>query len=156
LSSTKSDLKCIFIGSTRDIILKELDSKSKLLADLFLETPGSLTEEQIAKIYLSPSIALSYFVDGISSRRGSALTSLQFGVPLLTTKTSETPSVFKNLPFIKLVEVNSFKSHFQESLKEFLSFSESQINQREIRSYFMKNFSWDVIVETYLSESNIL
>jgi glycosyltransferase involved in cell wall biosynthesis len=100
------------------------------------------------------NLFLAYFVDGLSTRRGSVMAALGQGLPVVSTLGPYTESEFMNQPFIHLlpIENEAFATGFLELLKK----GPESYSADEIRKFQMENFSWDKIVKDYMDFSNSL
>ena len=154
LNDTQSHIKCVYIGKERQHLLDLLDEKVKKIADQYLLSPGFISEEEVSALYQEGAIAVSYFTDGISSRRGSAIASLQHGCPLISTFHEDyTHPLFKDKKYIYLTDVKHFEHNFSNLLKIAID-QYSTFSSDEIKSFFNENFSWDEIISTYIKTTS--
>ena len=84
-------LKLLVVGTAGPSVKEELRS---LGCDMEIIDRGYQPAEATADAVAAMDVLLSPFVDGVSTRRGSAMAALQHGVPLLTTAGISTDDAF--------------------------------------------------------------
>lgn len=116
-----------------------------------IEILGFLPDEEVGRILWDSDFQLAFFIDGISTRRGSALAALNNGLPVITTKTSLTDESLLSFPGLFL----SSPDLFFEELKFILLKDLKEIRKERhfLREKMFKNFdeffSWESIVDRY-------
>ena len=116
-----------------------------------IEFLGFLPDEEVGRILWDSDFQLAFFIDGISTRRGSALAALNNGLPVITTKTSLTDESLLSFPGLFL----SSPDLFFEELKSILLKDLKEIRKERhfLREKMFKNFdeffSWESIVDRY-------
>lgn len=113
----------------------------------FLNCLGFLSEEDVLEVFSITDYCVSYFIDGISTRRGSSFACLYAGSKLITTVSEYTDSVFFDVPGIDLVSVD--KNDFRGELERIIT-GDNPVARSDIVEYFDKNFSWNSIIKTYV------
>ena len=100
---------------------------------------GPLKEVDVSKALQICNLMVCYYVDGISSRRGSAIAALDHGIPLISTVGRNTESIFKDVEFIHLLssEPQWFLRDFSKAIKNF-----DWIDSAPIKEFYMRNFCW--------------
>lgn len=118
---------------------------------------GKLDEKDVAALFSKSHFSLNFFIDGISSRRGSAIAALNLGLPIITNFTNRSDSIFKNQECV-LINGSSpedFNMGLEEKLKKIETISdEAYLNLREKAFSFVDtSFSWGVICKKYFEIS---
>ena len=145
-------LKCYYVGASEEQITEIINKSHKDDYKDYLVTPGYLEDRELSLLYQKGCLGICYFTDGISTRRGTALSALQHGIPLLSSSHPVyTSDQFKNLPFIFLVDTHTPIESFNSKLEFAIQNFENVNSPEEIRSFFVNNFSWRKIVDYYLS-----
>lgn len=127
------------------------------LADFLAENAtiaGPLEARVAAATLAEQDFLVSYFQDGVSSRRGSLLAALCEGVPVVTTWNEVSDPVFLDQPSVKLLSCDEQK--FKAELVHLLVGDErpfASVTAEDVRSFYRAHFSWAAIVERYLELS---
>ena len=85
----RKDVKLVYIGPDRAMI-------EPLFGDVGIYTTGHVDDDEVSRRFSAMDVTLSTFVDGVSSRRGSLMTSLQHGIAAVGTVGKNTDSIFRN------------------------------------------------------------
>lgn len=147
LKSLKRPWRAKFIGMTEE---KAESAFGALIKGLPIRFLGHLSGDEIAKIFNRSDALVVYYVDGVSTRRGSSLAALNNGLPLITTKTEYTDDIFYQLPQVHLLPNDGkvFEKELSSLLEKFKPIS---VQERvELEKEFDKTFSWNKIIDKYL------
>jgi glycosyltransferase involved in cell wall biosynthesis len=82
------ETRLVYIGPDRAVV-------EPLFGDVGVYTDGHVDDDEVSRRFAAMDITLSTFVDGVSSRRGSLMTSLQHGIASVGTLGKNTDSIFK-------------------------------------------------------------
>lgn len=106
-----------------------------------------LEDDKVIDLYRESDCNLAYFIDGLTTRRSSVIGSFAYGVEVLTTVTNYTEDVFKDKPFINLLNTDNI--NFSIQMKQFLkNYTVPDKSRRsEVVDYYQTNFSWESIVK---------
>jgi hypothetical protein len=113
-----------------------------------------LTELEVSSLFCRSHYSINFFIDGISSRRGSAIAALNLGLPIITNFTSRSDKLFLNRKCISIIAntPDEFNTNLQLELKKIESLDMN--NYLKIRSEafdFVDTYlSWDIICEKYI------
>ena len=141
----------VYIGESQEELLKLFSSEEKLEFLKFLKPLGFLDDQAVALELSSCDILLAYFVDGLSSRRGSVMAALNNGLEVISTDGSFTEKEFRNKKFIHLLPIE--KKKFRDGFAQFLQTWTPTQDSRKVHAFYEAHFSWKKVVETYLSFS---
>lgn len=101
--------------------------------------------DDLSSFLLKSDCCILPFNDGASNKRSSLFNTLAFGLPIITTKTDITPTIFKNSPFIKLVEVNNSSQLAEQIILAYKENLKVAIKKRDVMSYFNRSYSWEML-----------
>ncbi len=110
--------KIIFLGTSIDEI-KTLISDDSLKALMpRLICTGKLPENELSHGLGALDVMASYFVDGVSARRGSVFAGLEHGIPVVSTWTEYSDSFMANCPGLSLssIQLEEFTAKLFEAL----------------------------------------
>jgi glycosyltransferase involved in cell wall biosynthesis len=149
-SKSKLKMKLLFIGATKENILKELPANMKEGASHLIEGTGFLSQKEVAENLQILDGFIGYFSDGVSTRRGSLIAALQHNLPVITTRTNRTEDLFKDKEFIKLLSSDEyrFSSEFERQLLE--GWPLNVKNELGRQKFYTDHFDWDTIIQSYL------
>lgn len=144
------------IGSSKDEILNCLQKESPVDQDiLFSKTTfhGKLSEEDVSILFSKSHFSINHYVDGISCRRGSAISAMNLGLPIITNFNERSDELFLNRPNVLMVNNNQFS----DTLKKIENMSNEEYISLRIKSFQFvdQNFCWDVICKRYLKYISI-
>ena len=148
-------LKLVVIGVSRDAVCAAAPD----LADWIeseVNVAGALEANEAADRLGTLDFLVSYFSDGVSSRRGSLLAALCEGVPVVTTWAEWSDEVFRERAFVKLLHCD--EGAFAAELCDFLASAErpfSGVTREAVREFYRQNFSWRAIVDRYAALSGL-
>ncbi|HAZ14985.1 MAG: hypothetical protein A2X86_17750 [Bdellovibrionales bacterium GWA2_49_15] len=114
---------------------------------------GELPENKVAEIFATSHLSINYFVDGISLRRGSAISALNSGVPVVTTLDKKSDSIFFDQPFMFLFPPE--EKLFRDALLSFLHSYKNleaealELLRKQAMEFVDQEFAWKVIVTKY-------
>lgn len=114
---------------------------------------GALPGDEVGVRLRAMDAAISPFVDGVSTRRGSVMALLQHGVPVATTQASWTDDVFRNsaLNGLLLSSANSMQSFATETVNWLDRLPVSHEPNTALTEFYRDHFSWQGITQTMLS-----
>lgn len=141
----------IYIGENEDELLKSFSTSEKEELRKFIRPTGFLSDEKVGEVMQQCDLFLAYFVDGLSSRRGSVMAALQNGLEVISTKGLFTEEEFKDQTFIHLLDLD--KEAFKQQLYKLLKTKNTSIPEVEIRDFYENNFSWKKLVKSYVDFS---
>ncbi|HHT9107385.1 MAG TPA: glycosyltransferase family 4 protein [Candidatus Wunengus sp. YC63] len=105
---------------------------------------GYCTPEQVSRYFTNATACVLPFKDGVSLRRGTFLTALRHGLPVVTTMGENVPEVLKNWENVILTPIGDYQAMSDAILKLFHDpglRNKISDNARELG----KSFSWDNI-----------
>jgi glycosyltransferase involved in cell wall biosynthesis len=111
---------------------------------------GMLGAEEAADELGEQDLAVCYFSDGVSGRRGSMLAALCEGTPIVTTARDYTDPIFYEQRALTLLPCD--ESAFRTGLLALLCGPKRPfdgVSRDEVREFYDRNFSWTAIVERY-------
>lgn len=144
-----SNAKVLYVGPHGEIIANAVGDRARVI-DM-----GVQSAERAGLCLSAMDVLLAPFSDGISTRRGSAIAAFQNGVPVATTITKWTDSVFREkAPEALLLSAGESAEAFARDTVEWASFlTESSKRERyrdEIRKFHDEVFSWSLIARRLL------
>lgn len=143
-------LKVSVIGLERAELLAVVPELQPWL-DAEVTITGQLPAAEAAATLAAHDCLVSYFQDGVSSRRGSLLAALCEGVPVITTWRDISDRVFLNQPCVKLFSPEP--EEFAEQLVEFVTAEArpfATVTAEEVHAFYRAHFSWAAVVDRYL------
>lgn len=142
--------KLIVIGTTKDELQKQ--TPLPLNFDSFASCLGKISDEAVVEVFKTSTSLIAYFSDGLSTRRSSAISALACGLPIITTRSSETEDIFFNHDCIHLLSTK--EASFQAQLESLIpTLSASSRLSHDARSFYAENFSWSSIAKLLISRS---
>jgi glycosyltransferase involved in cell wall biosynthesis len=113
---------------------------------------GCLSAEEAASGIRAMDLLLAPFSDGISTRRTSAMSALQHGVPLCSTISKWSDSVFREarIPALSLCEPTSIEEYVCCVLRVAEQILENADFGNNLRDLYETRFSWPVISKSLL------
>ncbi len=122
------------------------------LGDAEMVDCGALPAEEVGNRLLAMDAAISPFLDGISTRRGSVMALLQHGIPVATTQLSWTDELFRTaLPTGMLVSsAASAKTFAEEAVTWIDHLPSGGVPDPGAKRFFERNFSWHGIADTMM------
>lgn len=145
-----SKYRILFIGQDKESLYRAIPKLKSMKIDKYVTCTGFSSEEEVCLAYKNLDLVISYFVDGVSTRRGSFMTSLKFGVPTITTKSNKTDDSLKGIEGVYLLsaEEGLFEQQLYEFLLDYVPNGNAQ-NAGLINDYYL-NYSWKEIVNKYI------
>jgi len=145
--------KLDFIGMKKEEILQLWHSEQGVELFKFMTAHGHLQAHEVSAFLQSCDLLISYFNDGISTRRTSAMTGLEHAIPIVSTYSKHSDSEFLSAPSIRLFSCD--KEEFRHSLITFFKSGEyKELLKPEIKllgqELYKKKFSWECMIETYI------
>ena len=149
LAKNKNIKKIIYVGLTLDEIAaqKQLSLSSEELNKI--DARGFLSDEELSNIYLSDVVAqISYFTDGVSTRRGSVMTAIQHGTPVVSTKSKRTDKILENIPGVYLfsTDIVEFEKKITDLFSQDDILSKLKSHKACLRSFYKAQLDWNVVV----------
>jgi|GEM_PF-2982831 len=110
----------------------------------------NVAEADLVPLFLKSDLNLCYFIDGISTRRGSFVTPLWFGLPCLSTISKFTDSILKISPSIDLTPVPQFLEQMEGKIRLYKTKTPDEVLKlrQEARRFALEHFDWRKIVNT--------
>jgi len=137
---------------TRLIYIGDSDRAWKV-GDAMVHCLGRLSAQNAADAIAASDLMINPFLDGISTRRGSAMAALQHGVPVLTTKGHNTEEIWTQeaMRSVCMVDVVDTDRLWADAAVRFANqVNDSQEGMRSsIRSFYRRNFDWPVTTEYF-------
>lgn len=141
------------IGVTSNDILNLIKSEENLNWKNFT-FHGKLSEIEVAKTFTSCHFSINFFIDGISSRRGSAIAALNLGLPIITNFTNRSDDLFLNQDCVLINggTPEEFRNQIEKQLLQIEAMNlEEYTNLRKKSFTFIDQyFSWDIIGKRYI------
>lgn len=138
--------KVLYVGPEGEAVANALGGRDSMI-DL-----GIQPADAAGTCFRAMDLLLVPFDDGISTRRGSAIAALQHGVPVASTLTRWTDSVFRDHPNagILLSSADSAES-FSEDVIRWSTFlgdeSQSEALRTAIEAFHDQTFAWRVVAD---------
>ncbi len=126
------------------------------IGDIPYRNLGTLEPEKVGQAFSIMDIYISPFSSGVSSRNGSFLTALQYGVPVLSTFGKQTDNFLlsENEKSFFLTPSNS-KEKFRESLINIHNNLKLRLTiGKNGQTFFNNNLTWEKSVEDFLKNLN--
>jgi hypothetical protein len=152
----QSKIRIHVIGCLKSEILSIFHHKdiqiNKNLMEKFI-FHGKLNEYEVGRVFNSCQYSLNYFLDGISSRRGSAIAALNFGLTLISNHNERSDSHFLNQPTVLLLgsTLSEFSKNLISTLQKIENNEIIHPSKKEAGDFYNKFFSWENIIEKYNS-----
>lgn len=144
LSLTDLNFRLHLIGPSFDEIKMETMHSPNIKS--YTTCYPKLADTDVVKIFEQSDILLAYFVDGITTRRSSAIGALAYGLKVISTLSGDTESIFHHQDSITLLSCEE-----EEFKKSFLSLDfnhlKKTVKKDEVKAFYEKHFSWDQISE---------
>ncbi len=143
-----------FLGKrrTRLIYIGDSDRRWKV-DDTAIHCLGRLSAQSAADAIAASDLMINPFLDGISTRRGSAMAALQHGVPVLTTKGHNTEEVWgqESMRSVCMVDIAELDRIWSDNAARFANqVSDSQGGMRwDITAFYRRNFDWPITTKLY-------
>lgn len=140
--------KLVWIGAERSDLASRHEIRVEMepcaLDDVCLWT-GFLPHPKVSKILSACDVVILPFIDGISTRRGSAIAALQHGRSLLTTRAGKVDSFFLHGENIYMVSVGD-RQALTRGLLELVGSPEMRARiARGAEKLHQASFAWDVV-----------
>jgi glycosyltransferase involved in cell wall biosynthesis len=140
------NFKLIVIGSTKESLKNEIDLPDNF--DSFTEIFSNLEDEKVVSIFKQADLLLSYFIDGLTTRRSSVISALAHGLPIISTKSHYTEDIFIGQKAIQLFSTD--EDSYADSLNKFLSNNSIKADneiRRDAKKFYDQYFDWSRIGE---------
>jgi len=146
LHAQGEDVHLLFIGSGgerfREICSPDLLSR--------LTVTGTLTSDAVSRHLQLVDLLLSPFLDGISSRRSSAVSCLAHGLPLLTTSGRLSDALWVNTLADQLIPVDDEQAFLRAALHLCRSSDARRTLARHGQEFYGQHLSWERICSLLL------
>jgi hypothetical protein len=144
------------VGETFSNLMRGFSFEEEQEFKSFLYATGFVSDEEVSREFSEADVMLAYFVDGLSTRRGSVMAALEHGVSVLSTMGEFTDQEFLNQSFLTLLPQDkaAFEIGFMKNLKS-LTNDHSSLDKKLISEFYQRNFSWIHIVDEYLKLEKI-
>ena len=143
-----SDSLLLYIGPNNDAVKAAISAETPLCAD------GPFPAEEASRRFAAMDIALSPYLDGVSTRRGAFMAGIQHGIPTVGTRGIHTDSILLDhegegwlLP--PATDEIAFMTSVLTLLKDSERRTAMGINARAL---YYENFDWEAVCRT-LSET---
>jgi glycosyltransferase involved in cell wall biosynthesis len=136
----------LYMGAQGDVVRRELGD-TPLIAD------GPLSAREVSRRFAALDLYLAPFIDGVSTRRTSLMTSLQHGVPTIGTlgPLTDRMLIAENGRALRLVSINRLHEVYTQVLELVRDQNASQSLGREAQRFYEREFSWDRIAARLVS-----
>ena len=153
LEELKLPIKFIFIGQTIEDVYKNISEDLHGFIDNHVIATGKLNDYEVNLALSAMDIYIGYFIDGLSTRRGSVIAALQIGVPVISTMTWKTDDLFYFDKEIYLLKADD--DEFKKSLNQLIIKEHQHLKPKEktMSKTFIKHFTWASIVRKYVNFS---
>jgi len=145
----KIPVKFIMIGQDESQLLEYLgDGDFKELQGIVITT-GKLNDFEVNVAFAVMDLYLGYFVDGLSTRRGSIMAAMQAGLPIISTLSKTTEGCFIKQAQVYLYDPD--EKIFFASVKELIKHYGYQIKKmgKIPHQVFEELFAWEKIFQAY-------
>lgn len=131
----------LIIGTTIEDLKKEISLPN--LFSQYGQIFDKLEDKEILKIFNRSDFLVSYFSDGLTTRRSSVISALANNLPVISSDSQRTDSIFKNQEPVILLSIN--ESDYIQDLKSFIK-EPKVISENSARLFYEKNLSWNKII----------
>jgi glycosyltransferase involved in cell wall biosynthesis len=114
---------------------------------------GPLPAEAAADRMRAMDLQISPFIDGISTRRGSAIAGFQHGVAVASTWTDYTDALFReDAPADLMLASSDDQKAFTEKINQWIvsKWEQPASGREEMEAFFHRHFAWPVIARKML------
>ena len=140
LFNEKVKFELTIIGTTKEKLTNDIELPKNF--SQWANAIGKQDDKNVVSIFEESDFLISYFSDGMSTRRSSAISALALGLPVISSKTERTDSVLLSNSDSILFDV----ANFETSLYSFIKSSP----KAPIRSSLYKNhLNWTQIVRKF-------
>lgn len=111
-----------------------------------VELTGFLREEDVQKYLSILDVFIAPFIDGVSTRRTSVITAMAYGLPVISTQSEHTESVFVHKENIILISNKSSHLELKDAIEKLIL--DSNLRNKislSARKTFQKEFAWEAI-----------
>ena len=145
----KVPVKFIMIGQNEAQLLEYLGAEDFKQLKGMVITTGKLDDLEVNVAFAVMDLYLGYFVDGLSSRRGSIMAAMQAGLPIISTLSKTTEGCFIQQAHIYLYDPD--EKIFFDAVKELIKHYGYSIKKhgKILHPVFEEWFAWEKIFQTY-------
>jgi glycosyltransferase involved in cell wall biosynthesis len=132
---------------------KDGQSFREVCAGLPFMDQGPLPAEAAADRMRAMDLLISPFIDGISTRRGSAIAGFQHGVAVASTWADHTDALLReNAPGNLILAPRDDQKAFTEKIKQWIvsKWKLGESGREEMEAFFQRHFAWPVIARKTL------
>lgn len=142
LHAETPSLHILYVGPHGDLL-------RSALPDLPIHDAGRLPEDDVSIHLRAMDLHLAPFVDGLSTRRGSAMASLQHGIATLSTSGPLTDQMLEavNGAALRLTPVDDADAFVQAALSLYHNPEQRAALAGRGRRFFDDTFDWDVLAQ---------
>lgn len=111
---------------------------------------GPLAAAEVADRLRAMDILISPFIDGLSTRRGSAIAGFQHGLAVASTWSEHTDALLRNdAPAHLILAPRDDLSAFTEGIKQWIrsKWERGETGRDEMEAFFNRHFAWPVIAQ---------
>jgi hypothetical protein len=116
---------------------------------------GPLPAEAAADRMRAMDLLISPFIDGISTRRGSAIAGFQHGVAVASTWANHTDALLREgAPENLLLAPRDNQAAFTDKIKQWIveKWKRGESGRGEMEAFFQQHFAWPVIARKTLDQ----
>jgi len=141
-----------YIGASEDEIKTLLTKEDFTHLSSFLVCTGFLKNSEVDQALQELDGFIAYFMDGLSSRRGSFLAALERGIPSISTTGQYTDSIFLNVPGLHLLspEERAFQKGLHDLIQNGWPRSDAHF-RNSLSLFYNDSFSWEKTTNDYLN-----
>lgn len=110
---------------------------------------GKLSSDDVIRVFEQSDYMMSYYIDGATTRRGTLMAALKYGLMPITNLSSTTDSVLKEAP---IIYTNNSIEEFVKSLKSELKNEKFNYKKEALIKYYNENFSWEKCIKLFINE----
>ncbi len=145
-ASVQSQLVVLYVG-------KDGKSFREVCAGFPFMDEGPLPAEAAADRMRAMDLLISPFIDGISTRRGSAIAGFQHGVAVASTWADHTDGLFRNdAPSSLILAPRDDQKAFTEKINQWIvsKWKSGQRDREEMEAFFERHFAWQEVARKTL------
>ena len=124
----------------------------RALGDSDLIDCGALPPEEVGCRLRALDAAISPFLDGVSTRRGSVMAFLQHGIPIATNQSSWTDELFRQAtpPGLLVSSARSAMAFAAETAGWLDRLQTGKVPDLQVSNFYDQNFNWRIIADTMM------
>jgi glycosyltransferase involved in cell wall biosynthesis len=137
-----------FIGVSREECEKYFDLDTYQFLVSRSQFHGKVNSLKVVEIFNTSDLMIAYFIDGATTRRGSLMAAMKYGLPVITNLSFTTDKVLREAPlYFSEDNIENFTEYLNDIIEEK---TKNELSRVKLKEYYQSHFSWDRCVESYL------